>query len=306
MIIEVILENLFSFKDKITFNMNSNIVNINSSNNSGKSNLFKILNFVSIMLRNKVNNIPLTTYMYNKNFCKFEITFLKENTKYTYGFSCNSNKIDKEYLYYYSKDEKNLVYKREDNKFTFKDKKLKSLSKGISDNRLFLSYVNDYDKLKDAYTFLTVNIGICLDIKTLIEPAFKIYEKDVNNKLKPYIIDFYKRLNINIIDYNIKSIIIGNGKGYSTKFKHTSDNKNYIIDYGDESLSNRIVFAIIPFILMAKEEGKVLILDDLDSLLDNKIISEIINIFNNKGQLIFSSRNTYDLNCKLIMIDSKK
>ena len=163
MIIEVILENLFSFKDKITFNMNSNIVNINSSNNSGKSNLFKILNFVSLMLRNKVNNIPLTTYMYNKNFGKFEITFLKENTKYTYGFSCNSNKIDKEYLYYYSKDEKNLVYKREDSNFTFKDKKLKSLSKKISDNRLFLSYVNDYDKLKDVYTFLTVNIGICLD-----------------------------------------------------------------------------------------------------------------------------------------------
>ena len=306
MIIEVIIENLFSFKDKITFNMNNNVININGSNNSGKSNLFKILNSVSLMLRNKINNIPLTTYMYNKNLGNFEITFLKDNTKYTYGFSCNSNKIDKEYLYYYSKEEKDLVYKRENNKFTFKDKKLKSLSKEIADNRLFLSYVNDYDKLKDAYTFLTANIGICLDIKTLIEPAFKIYEKDVNNKLKPYIIDFYKRININIIDYNIKSIIIGNGKGYSTKFKHISDNKNYIIDYGDESLSNRIVFTIIPFILMVKEEGKVLIIDDLDSILDNKIISEILNIFNNKGQIIFSSRNTGNLNCKLITIDSKK
>ena len=306
MIIEVIIENLFSFKDKITFNMNNNVININGSNNSGKSNLFKILNSVSLMLRNKINNIPLTTYMYNKSLSNVEITFLKDNTKYTYGFSCNSNKIDKEYLYYYSNDEKKLVYKREDNKFTFKDKKLKSLSKKIADNRLFLSYVNDYDKLKDAYTFLTINIGICLDIKTLVEPAFKIYEKDVNNKLKPYIIDFYKRININIIDYNIKSIIIGNGKGYSTKFKHTNDNKNYIIDYGDESLSNRIVFAIIPFILMVKEEGKVLIIDDLDSILDNKIISEILNIFNNKGQIIFSSRNTCNLNCKLITIDSKK
>ena len=302
MIIEVILENLLSFKDKTAFNMNSNVININGSNNSGKSNLFKILNFVSLMLRNKINNIPLTTYMYNKNLSNFEITFLKDNTKYTYGFSCNSNKIDKEYLYYYSKEEKELIYKRENNKFTFKDKKLKSLSKEIADNRLFLSYVNDYDKLKDVYTFLTVNIGICLDVKTLIEPAFKIYERDINNKLKPYILDFYKKINLNIIDYNVKSLIIGNGKGYSTKFKHTIDNKNYVIDYGDESLSNRIIFAILPFIMMAREEGKVLIIDDLDSILDNRIINEIINIFNNKSQLIFSSHNTCNLNCKLITL----
>ena len=302
MIIEVILENLLSFKDKTTFNMNSNVININGSNNSGKSNLFKILNFVSLMLRNKINNIPLTTYMYNKSLGNFEITFIKDNTKYTYGFSCNSNKIDKEYLYYYSKEEKELIYKRENNKFTFKDKKLKSLSKEIADNRLFLSYVNDYDKLKDVYTFLTVNIGICLDVKTLIEPAFKIYERDINNKLKPYILDFYKKINLNIIDYNVKSLIIGNGKGYSTKFKHTIDNKNYVIDYGDESLSNRIIFAILPFIMMAREEGKVLIIDDLDSILDNRIINEIINIFNNKSQLIFSSHNTCNLNCKLITL----
>lgn len=300
MIIEVIIENLFSFKDKITFNMNSNVVNINGSNNSGKSNLFKILNSVSLMLRNKINNIPLTTYMYNKSLSNVEITFLKDNTKYTYGFSCNSDKIDKEYLYYYSKEEKELIYKRENNKFTCKDKKLKSLFKEIADNRLFLSYVNDYDKLKEAYTFLTVNIGICLDVKTLIEPAFKIYERDINNKLKPYILEFYKKINLNIIDYNVKSLIIGNGKGYSTKFKHTIDNKNYVIDYGDESLSNRIIFAILPFIMMAKEEGKVLIIDDLDSVLDNQIINEIINIFNNKGQLIFSSHNTGNLNCKFI------
>ena len=302
MIIEVIIENLFSFKDKITFNMNSNVVNINGSNNSGKSNLFKILNSVSLMLRNKINNIPLTTYMYNKSLSNVEITFLKDNTKYTYGFSCNSDKIDKEYLYYYSKEEKELIYKRENNKFTCKDKKLKSLFKEIADNRLVLSYVNDYDKLKDAYIFLTVNIGICLDVKTLIEPAFKIYERDINNKLKPYILDFYKKINLNIIDYNVKSLIIGNGKGYSTKFKHTFDNKNYVIDYGDESLSNRIIFAILPFIMMAREEGKVLIIDDLDSILDNRIINEIINIFNNKGQLIFSSHNTCNLNCKLITL----
>lgn len=88
------------------------------------------------------------------------------------------------------------------------------------------------------------------------------------------------------------------GNGYNTKFKHNIDSKNYIIDYGDESKSNRIVFAIIPFILKTIKEEKVLIIDDLDSNLDSRIIKEIINMLkDSKGQFIFSSQfsNNYDV-----------
>ena len=41
----------------------------------------------------------------------------------------------------------------------------------VLDNRLFLSYAKD--NLKEVYTFLTSTISVCLDIRTLIEPAFK-------------------------------------------------------------------------------------------------------------------------------------
>ena len=298
MILEIEVENLFSFKDKITFDMNSNIVNINGSNNSGKTNLLKILNYVSLMIRGSDNY--LNTYIYNDKPSSFKIAFLKNNTKYIYGFILNKKQVSREYLYYYDLEEENIIFERVGKSYTFKEKKLKNISNIASDNRLFLSCAKD--SLNEVYTFLTSTIGICLDIRTLIEPSFNLYSKDTNNKLKPYVLNFYKNINVNIIDYNVKSITLEKGTGYTIKFKHNIDSKNYIIDYGDESSSNRLVFAIIPFILKTLKEEKVLIIDDLDSNLDNRIIKEIINLLtDSKGELIFTSHNNY--NCKTVKLD---
>ena len=299
MILEIEVENLFSFKDKITFDMNSNIVNINGSFNSGKTNLLKILNAVSLMIRGSDNY--LNTYIYNDKPSSYKITFLKSNTKYVYGFTLDKKQVSREYLYYYDDKEENIIFERVNKAYTFNDNKLKNISKMVLDNRLFLSYAKD--ELNDVYTFLTSTIGICLDIRTLIEPAFNLYSRDINNKLKPYVLEFYKNINVNIIDYNVKSIMLEKGLGYTTKFMHNIDNKNYIIDYGDESLSNRLVFAIIPFILKSIQEEKVLIIDDLDSFLDNRIIKEIINILkDSKGQFIFSSHLSNDYDVKTISL----
>lgn len=299
MILEIEVENLFSFKDKITFDMNSNIVNINGGFNSGKTSLLKILNAVSLIL--KKGNGYLNTFGYNDKPSSFKITFLINNTKYVYGFTLDKKQVSREYLYYYDDKEENIIFERVNKAYTFNDKKLKNISKKVLDNRLFLSYAKD--ELNDVYTFLTSTIGICLDIRTLIEPAFNLHSRDINNKLKPYVLEFYKNINVNIIDYNVKSIILGKGLGYTTKFKHNIDNKNYIIDYGDESLSNRLVFAIIPFILKTLKEEKVLIIDDLDSFLDNRIIKEIINVLkDSKGQFIFSSHLSNDYDVKTISL----
>ena len=204
MILEVEVENLFSFKDKITFDMDSNIVNINGGFNSGKTSLLKILNSVSLIL--KKGNGYLNTFGYNDKPSSFKITFLKNNTKYIYGFTLNKKQVSKEYLYYYDFEEENIIFERVNKSYTFNDKRLKKLSKLVLDNRLFLSYAKD--DLNEVYTFLTSTIGICLDVKNLIEPSFNLYSRDTNNKLKPYVLDFYKKINVNIIDYNVKSIML--------------------------------------------------------------------------------------------------
>ena len=227
MILEVEVENLFSFKDKITFDMDSNIVNINGGFNSGKTNLLKILNSVSLIL--KKGNGYLNTFGYNDKPSSFKITFLKNNTKYIYGFTLNEKQVSKEYLYYYDFEEENIIFERVNKSYTFNDKRLKKLSKLVLDNRLFLSYAKD--DLNEVYTFLTSTIGICLDVKSLIEPSFNLYSRDTNNKLKPYVLDFYKKINVNIIDYNVKSIMLGKEVGYNTKFKYNIDKTSCETNY---------------------------------------------------------------------------
>lgn len=298
MILEVVVANLLSFKDKNILEMNSNIVNIKGELNVGKTNFLKILNYVSIFIKTSENY--LSSFAFNNKASSFEITFKKKQIKYTYGFVLNNKLIDKEYLYYYNDKVKTIIYERDKNNYDFIDKTLFDISLKVLDKRLFLSYLKDYDKLKDVYTFLISDIAICFDINTLVESSFNCYLK--NKKLKPIVLDIFQKADSNIIDYNIKSIPINNKLGYIIKFSHKLDN-NYIIDYGNESLSTRLLFALIPFILKLKEEDKVLIIDDLDRVFDKKIINLIIDILrNSKGQFIFTSRldNNYDI--KMITI----
>lgn len=297
MILEVKIKNIFSFDKETTFKFD-NVTIINGPNNSGKTSFLKILDIVSRMVRNDDNfdNIPLNSYAYNKELCSFEITFTFDNNKYTYGFSCNRKEIVKEYLYC---DELKVFVRDNINKYSFnkKDKRLIKLSNNVSSNRLFISYFEDsnYIYLSDAYNFLSINLGVVLSVTSLFDLAFRIYERDSNHELKKYILDFFKKSSINIIDYKVSTLLINGNKAYKTKFKHSSFNKIYIIDYGDESLSIRVIFALLPFILMAIDSNRTLLIDDLDRYLDSNIISLLIEYFKNEeGQLVFCSHNDYD------------
>ena len=304
MIIEMIIENILSFKDRVTFKFNNNVINIIGNNNTGKTNLLKVLNSLSLMIRN--NNNTFNTYMFNDNTSSFEITFIKNNIKYIYGFKNNRKVIEEEYLYYYSNKNKLIIYERNNSKYKFENNKLKTISKGVLNTNLLLSNLKDYDKVKDVYSFLTLDLGICLDIRSLFDLSFKIYERDTNHKLKEYILNFFKKCNINITDYKIRTVIINNNKGYQTKFKHNINNNNYIIDYGSESLSIRTIFALLPFILMTIENKRILIIDDLDSILDYKTINLIIEMFKEKAaSLIFTTHNDYNFNCDSINLNEK-
>ena len=151
MIIEMIIENILSFKDRVTFKFNNNVINIIGNNNTGKTNLLKVLNSLSLMIRN--NNNTFNTYMFNDNTSSFEITFIKNNIKYIYGFKNNRKVIEEEYLYYYSNKNKLIIYERNNSKYKFENNKLKTISKGVLNTNLLLSNLKDYDKVKDVYSF---------------------------------------------------------------------------------------------------------------------------------------------------------
>ena len=121
MILEFSVTNFLSFKDKVTLSMLANqtsglndnyiicndrkilkTVAIYGANASGKSNLFKVLTNVIIMLSNSNNfrpdvKLPIIPFMFDKKMkdkpSEFEIKFITKNVRYVYGFIADKNKI---------------------------------------------------------------------------------------------------------------------------------------------------------------------------------------------------------------------
>lgn len=348
MLIEFSVTNFLSYKDKVTFSMlasntgglNDNYVTIDSknilktaaiygANASGKTNLFKILTNIIIMIR-RSNNVdpslllPITPFVFDKKSAKspseFEIKYISKGIKYVYGFKADSKEIYEEYLYYYPNGRESLIFDRNngDNEYPREDKKmLEDISKKTPKNRFFLSSAANWNnkKCEDAFYFFDKTINTYLEFNVLQEAAKKRYYKDIseNGKLKDFALDCLHSADLNIVDFKpfevdvpkevyaplLNNYIINNEedmKAYGVLFKHKNSDVN--IDFSDESKGTQMLFTLIPYLYEAVNDGAVLIVDELDKSLHPELVEMIVNIFNdkriNKGnaQLIFNTHDT--------------
>lgn len=155
MILEFSIENFLSFKEKVVFSMFANGTKglennylevldkkvlktcaIYGANASGKSNLFKVLNLVSLMIKQSSHidinaSLPITPFKFNnkEDLSKFEINFIKNGIRYVYGFSANAKKIKEEYLYYYPNGREAKIFDRNNgNEYSFPKADMKILN----------------------------------------------------------------------------------------------------------------------------------------------------------------------------------
>lgn len=357
MILEFSVSNFLSFKDKVTFSMiansnkglDDNYIEINDkkilktaaiygANASGKSNLFKILTIVVLMLRTSnsydINaKLPFIPFKFDSQYLKkpseFEIKFIIENIRYVYGFIADSERIYEEYLYYYPNGRETKIFDRvnvDEYSYSQKDEKiLKEIGIKNAPNKFFLSTATNwnYEKTKPAYDFLTNGIGTCSNLEELKSMAFNIYEENPGD-LKDFAIDFLKKTDFNIEDYSISKIDIPqellanmpdflvknmplNPKAYQVLFKHRSSNNYLSLD--EESLGTQIIFSFIPFIADTLKNKKVLIIDELDKSLHPFLVQYIVEMFNdpeinkNASQLIFNTHDTNLLDLNILRRD---
>ena len=265
---------------------------IYGANASGKSNLFKILSIVSNMIRESSNvninaKLPIIPFKFseeNRNSV-FEIKFIKNEIRYVYGFSANENEITEEYLYYYPNGRESKIFDRTNiSEYSFPQGDAKSLieiKEKTANNKFFLSTAThwNYSLTKPAYDFITQDLGVCFDTEELKTMAFNIYKNDKDGNLKKFALDFLKKADFNIIDYYVDEVDVPKelipeplrnfaNKAFSTTFIHSNDDdKKYRMDYGEESIGTQVIFTLIPFISLAMEHRKVLIIDELDKSL---------------------------------------
>jgi uncharacterized protein len=356
MLLEFSVSNYLSFRDKTTFSMIANSssglednlvevqdkrilksASIYGANASGKSNLFKILSYVVMMLKNSNSTdinakLPIIPFKlddkYINDASEFEIKLIIDKIRYVYGFKADMNKIYEEYLYYYPNGRETKIFDRiniDSYSYSKKDEKiLKEIERKNAPNKFFLATATNwnYAKTKPVYDFITDSIIVCTNLEDLKSISFDMFEE--NDKLKDFTINFLKKADFNIEDYVISSSFIpqdlfigvsdfitknisGIPKTYQILFKHKNSN-NYL-SLSEESLGTQILFTFIPFIENTLSNKKVLIIDELDKSMHPFLVQYIVSLFNdtdtnkNSSQLIFDTHDTNLLDLNVLRRD---
>lgn len=310
---------------------------IYGANASGKSNLFKVLDLVGSMIGNSINaninsKLPIVPFKFEdtEKLSRFEIKFIKEGIKYVYGFSANSLKVVDEYLYYYPNGREAKIFDRtETNVYSFApsdNKILNEIKEKTAANKFFLSVATNwnYKKTKPAYDFLTIDLGTCFNLEMLKTTAFKFYSSDSGKKKKKAILNFLKQADFNIADFDVEvrkipreflpnniSYVMNDEeyKVFNAKFTHVFNGKKYTLDFEEESAGTQIFFILLPFVAIAMDTQRVLIVDELDRGLHPFLVQYIVSIFNNPNintngaQLIFNTHDTNLLDLNLLRRD---
>jgi len=239
MLIEFSVENFRSIKEKVTLSMvatsdkslENNLIEsdvlkrdrllrsavLYGANASGKTNVLLALNFLEDLVtqshkNQKGDKIDCRPFKLDKEYVskpsKFEVVFIKNNIKYIYGVSVTNEKIIDEYLYYYPKGRKAVIFKRSNThkyKFTLDKTEQEDNSKRTLDNVLYLSKSTqeNYSKTSDAFEWFKNTLKV---ISATEYPIFKDFTAKLLNEdpnLKAIILKALSEADLGINDVSV-------------------------------------------------------------------------------------------------------
>ena len=317
------------------------------ANASGKTNLIKAFTSAIMMVRMS-NNRQIGEKMFQmeafafdeetKNKpCEFEFVFIANENKYIYGFVADKDKIYEEYLYQYFTAKATRIFERTNSneyKFLSGDEgRLNTIKEKNTDNKLFLATATawNYDKTKNAYLWFAKSIDTYIVGNFLNDFAVEAFSNDDNEELKNFTLKLLEKADIIIKDFSIEveekevdnnflmlfkmPISATPQKQRNVKIKMThevKDNdkiKKYDLNFKNESSGTQILFSLAPTLKSVFENGKVLIIDEIERSLHPNLVEMIIKLFHNpeinKGnaQLIFNTHDTNLLSLEIFRRD---
>lgn len=263
--------------------------------------------------------------------CEFEFVFYVKGIKYIYGFIADKEKVYEEYLYQYFTAKPTRIFERTNvNEYKFlqaDEVKLNTIKTQNIENKLFLATATtwNYDKTKDPYLWFANNIDTYTGGISLNDFAIESYSKDDNEKLKNFTLKLLNEADIVIKNFSVEmeerdvdsnmlmifkqlnlSTALTPQKQKDVKIRMTheitnenGDKNNYELNLIYESSGTQILFSFAPILKDVFENGKILVIDEIERSLHPNLVEMIIKFFHNpqinKGnaQLIF---NTHDTN----------
>ena len=327
MVLEIRLSNMFSFRDEVTLDLQAakiqtkkarelegNLFSVDGeqmlksvalfgANASGKSNVIKAIRACVNMVRSSHNyNVdtrfaisPFKFEDYANKPSSFYIRFLLNGVEYEYSFSFMHDEIITETLYYYPNGRKSLVFSRDESRGTEKKdiyefktviKRPFDVADNTSKKTLYISRASQMDREIAQKIFLFFCNDIVLDYQVANIDSLDNLFKERKEKM----LEVLRTADSDIIDFKIQNNAI-------TTFHRT--NPSVAFDFEtEESEGTKTLFRMMVRMIGIIHEGKMLLVDEIDSSLHTQLVEFVIGMFNHSdhAQLIYTTHNTHLLN----------
>ena len=296
-------------------------------NNTGKTSFINCVRAIKGTLENK--EIVLNSNIFTKNSVSYEaISFIYDNKEYCYEykFNCKERSYIYEKMTKIEKDKYNnideiIIFEKDTINEHYEcpsDLELQKVLNIASTNNILIYtvQVEKFEILQKIKEIL-INVASSIEIVDMNNiPNSKTIEMlkkgDAKNKK---IVDFIKKADVYLDDYRYEEDVQLEINGKEAEEKILK-NQNFIdqiklvsVYKGREvpsiifdSLGTRKIAALASYVITSIEEGKTLIIDELDSSLHFKITRAIISMFNNEinknAQLIATLHDISLLDCK--------
>ena len=304
-------------------------VAIYGANASGKSNVIKAIRACVQMIFESHNYNENTVFGFTPfkfggvgKPSRFLIRFLLDGIEYEYSFSMTKQEIITEELYYYPHGRRSLVFARDERKgpekkdiYEFRSAipRPMDVATNTSKKTLFVSRASQMDRkiAKEVFQYFMERFILnyygynSYSIETLLHQnkdsllkVLNVADSDIidiqsQRELKPLTMATYDLQN---------NQIVSRDEVQKMQLKITTFHKNnpeIPFDFAtEESLGTQALFYMMLTIMNIIKENKVLLIDEIDTSLHNKLVEYIIRLFHqsDSAQLIYTTHNTYLLN----------
>lgn len=307
------------------------------ANAGGKTNLIKAFDFMKEMVLNSSKEsqasepIAVSPFLWHPESqgqpCTMEAVFVKNNTRYRYGFSADAEKVRLEWLFGAPKGREAKYFVREGDLFDFGNKfgRTSGLEEKTRENALFLSVAAQFNhsiarEVMEWFSGLQVTWA---GKRAFPFHSFNMLEKQDKSRL----VEFMRLADDSIADMDLEEVNLSfsdlpmtvrnqiggekeqagekNRKIKSRKlvsyhYSYDDEGKRLEpvpLDFQNESGGTQKLFELAGLILFALDHSSVLVIDELECSLHPKMTRFIVDTFHsarsnpNNAQLIFATHD---------------
>lgn len=306
-------------------------VGIYGPNNAGKTCLIKCIRAIRGILLDEQNEL-MTNIFTGNSVCELGMTFMSTGRKFAYDFKYDVQ--NKEYIYEkfseIKKDEydneKEVCWLKKDSlsgEYKCIDENLQGMFSVISKNNLLYNLidVSKFEKMAEMKSHLT-KLAKKIEVVNMNNIPMKHTIELMKNKnsLQNKIVAFIKNADLYLDNFEYVEM-----DNIETEFEGSNDKpEEEVLDVVEnlmdqirlvstykgvrvpsllfDSTGTKKIAALASYVIEALEQGKILVIDELDSSIHFKLTRAIVAMFNNElnesAQMIFTVHDINLMDCK--------